>query len=222
METQSEVFGNERLTAAFSQTIATAVQHVRATGSAGWKVSAAGGQAFVEPLMGPPTVVLCGAGHLAYHLAHFARSVNFRVVVCDDRPEYAQRERFPDADEVIVDDFTRLFARLSVTERTYVVIVTRGHASDEAVLEQAVRTDARYIGMIGSRHKTKKILQNLRDKGAPRELLDKVYAPIGISIGAVTAEEIALSIVCELIKVRRLGDAAPIAHLAFSRRERDA
>jgi xanthine dehydrogenase accessory factor len=102
---------------------------------------------------------------------------------------------------------------------SYIVIVTRGHQHDGIVLEQAVRTEARYIGMIGSKRKTMTLLQNLRDKGVPQERLDRVYAPIGVSIGAVTAEEIALSIVSELVKIRRLGDGAQIGHMSLSRRE---
>jgi xanthine dehydrogenase accessory factor len=98
------------------------------------------------------------------------------------------------------------------------VIDTRGHRQDEAVLERAVQTDARYIGMIGSKRKTLTLLANLRAKSIPQERLDRVYAPIGIAIGAVTAEEIALSIVGEMVKVRRLGDEVGVGHMTLSRR----
>ena len=216
---QTEALGSVGLALPFSQEIAAAAKRVAAPGIAGMKVSAGDMQAFVEPLARPPTVILCGAGHLAYHIARYARTVDFRVIVYDERPEYASRERFPDADNVIADDFTRIFDRIRVDEHSYVVIVTRGHPCDEIVLEQAVRTDAHYIGMIGSRQKTQILLQKLGDKGIPKELLDRVYAPIGVSIGAVTAEEIALSIVCELVKVRRLGDEAHIGHMTLSPRE---
>jgi xanthine dehydrogenase accessory factor len=199
--------------------IVTVVKEVAAAGSGGMRVSAGGLDVFVEPLAKPPTVVLFGAGHVSSHIARFARSVHFGVVVCDDRPEYANCVRFPDADQIVVEDFTRAFDKLRIDDRSYLVIVTRGHRYDGIVLEQAVQTEARYIGMIGSKRKTLTLLQNLRDKGVPQERLDQVYAPIGVSIGAVTAEEIALSIVSELVKIRRLGDGAQIGHLSLARRE---
>jgi xanthine dehydrogenase accessory factor len=190
---------------------------VVASGEAGTKVSAGATDVFVESLAVQPTVVLFGAGHVSYHIARFARATHFRVVVCDERAEYANPERFPDADEVMVEDFREVFDRVRIDNHSYVVIVTRGHKCDQIVLEQAVRTEARYIGMIGSRRKTLTLLQKLRDQGVPKERLERVYSPIGISIGAVTAEEIALSIVCELIKVRRVGDEAGIGHLSLSK-----
>ncbi|MHB8956295.1 MAG: XdhC family protein [Pirellulaceae bacterium] len=218
-ENQTKALSGLGLASSFSQEIEAAAKKVAAPGSAGMKVSTDDMQAFVEPLAKSPTVILCGAGHVAYHIARYARSVHFRVVVCDERPEYANRERFPDADSIITEDFTQIFDRIPVDDHSYVVIVARGHQCDETVLERAVRTDAHYIGMIGSRQKTRIVLQNLRDKGIPQKLLDRVYAPIGVSIGAVSAEEIALSIVCELVKVRRLGDAAHIGHMTLSTRE---
>jgi xanthine dehydrogenase accessory factor len=203
----------------FPQEIVAAIKDVAASGGAGAKVSADGIDVFIESLEVQPTVCLFGAGHVACHIARYARSVHFGVVVCDDRPEYANRERFPDTDEVIVEEFGRAFERMRIDGHSYIVIVTRGHQHDQIVLEQAVRTEARYIGMIGSRRKTLTLLQKLRDKGVPKERLDRVYSPIGVSIGAVTAEEIALSIVCELVKVRRWGDEAGIGHMSLSRRE---
>ncbi|MCX5645157.1 MAG: XdhC family protein [Phycisphaerae bacterium] len=203
----------------FPPEIVAAIREVAASGGAGTKVSAGGADVFIESLAVPPTVVLFGAGHVACHIARYVRSVHFGVVVCDDRSEYANRERFPDAEEIIVEDFGRAFERMRIDGHSYLVIVTRGHQHDEIVLEQAVRTEARYIGMIGSRRKTLTLLQKLRDKGVPKDRLDRVYAPIGVSIGAITAEEIALSIVCELVKVRRLGDEAGIGHMSLSRRE---
>ncbi len=195
------------------------LREMAASGGAGTKVSAGSMDVFIESLAVQPTVVLFGAGHVSYHIARFARAMHFRVVVCDERAEYADRERFPDADEIIVEDFGRVFKQMRIDNHSYVVIVTRGHKCDQIVLEQAVRTEARYIGMIGSRRKTLTLLQKLRDQGISQERLQRVYSPIGVSIGAVTAEEIALSIVCELIKVRRLGDEAGIGHMSLSRRE---
>jgi len=166
-----------------------------------------------------PTVILCGAGHLSHFIARYARSVHFRVIVCDDRSEYANAERFPDAEKIIVQGFERVFDGMQVDDHSYIVIVTRGHTCDQVVLEQALKTPARYIGMIGSRRKTLTILEKLRTRGVPQEQLDRVYSPIGLAIGAVTPEEIALSIVCELVKIRRLGDEPPVDHMTLSRRE---
>jgi len=172
-----------------------------------------------ENLADAPTVILCGAGHVSYFIARYAKGVHFRVTVCDDRAEYANPQRFPDADEIIVEDVERIFDRVQADDRSYIVIVTRGHMYDRTVLEQALKTPARYVGMIGSRRKTLTILEKLREQGIPQEQLNRVYSPIGVSIGAVTPEEIALSIVCELVKIRRLGDQSPINHMTLSRRE---
>ena len=203
----------------FPEEIMATLREVAASGGAGTKVSAGSMDVFVESLAVQPTVVLFGAGHVSYHIARFTRATHFGVVVCDERAEYANRERFPDADEIVVEDFGQVFERMRIDNHSYLVIVTRGHKCDQIVLEQAVRTHARYIGMIGSKRKTLTLLQNLRDKGVAQERLDRVYAPIGVSIGAVTAEEIALSIVSELVKVRRLGDEIGIGHMRLSRRE---
>jgi xanthine dehydrogenase accessory factor len=197
--------------------IVAAVSDIAAAGCGATRVSSGDMDVFVESVARAPVVVIFGAGHVSGHIAVLAKSVHFRVVVCDDRSEYANRARFPDADDVVVEDFGRVFDKVQIDSNCYLVIVTRGHKCDEIVLEQAVRAGARYIGMIGSKHKTLTVLDKLKRKGMGAELLDKVYAPIGISIGAVTAEEIALSIVGELVKIRRLGDGPGIGHMALSR-----
>ena len=176
-------------------------------------------RAVKEDLTQAPNVILCGAGHVSYYIARYAKGVHFHVTVCDDRAEYANAQRFPDADEIVVEDVERTFGKVRVDNHSYIVIVTRGHTHDTIALEQALKTRARYIGMIGSRRKTLTILEKFRGQGVPQEQLDRVYSPIGLSIGAVTPEEIALSIVCELVKIRRLGDEAPIGHMTLSRRE---
>jgi len=197
--------------------IIAAIRDTAAAGCGATRVAGGGMDVFVEGVAQAPVVVIFGAGHVSGHIAKLAKSVHFRVVVCDDRSEYANRERFPDADVVVVEDFGHIFDTVQIDADCYLVIVTRGHRWDEIVLEQAVRTDARYIGMIGSRRKTLTILDNLKRRGTGTDVLDKVYAPIGVSIGAVTAEEIALSIVGELVKIRRLGDGPGIGHMALSR-----
>jgi xanthine dehydrogenase accessory factor len=173
---------------------------------------AEGVEMFVETIAERPMLFVFGAGHLALHIAGLAGPLGFRVTVCDERSEYANRQRFPGADNIVVESYERVFNKLSVDRNAYVVIVTRGHKCDEMVLEHALRRDAKYVGMIGSNRKTLTILKSLGRKGVAAEKLRKVYSPIGISIGAVTPEEIALSIVSELTKIRRLGDSAEIGH----------
>lgn len=156
----------------------------------------------LEPIFSEPTVYLFGAGHISQQLSPLAKRVQFKVVVIDDREMFANRERFPEADEVIVSDFERCFDQLNIDESSYIVIVTRGHLYDGFVLEQAVKTNARYIGMIGSKKKIHTLYQNLMEKGIPKEALERVHAPIGIDIHSETPEEIGVSIVADLIKVR--------------------
>jgi len=159
-------------------------------------------EVLLEPIFSEPTVYIFGAGHISQQLSPLAKRVHFKVVVIDDREIFANRERFPEADEVIVSEFEKCFDRFSIDESSYIVIVTRGHLYDGSVLEQAVKTNARYIGMIGSKKKIRTLYQNLIEKGVPKETLDRVHAPIGIDINSETPEEIAVSIVAELIQVR--------------------
>lgn len=158
---------------------------------------------FIEPIVALATLYIFGGGHISFSLARIGKMVGFRVVVIDDRQEYANPERFPDADETIADDFPRVFSRLAVHNFSYIVIVTRGHAYDQTVLEWALNTDAHYIGMIGSRKKIRKLYDNLKAQGTSEESLAQVHAPIGLDIKAETPEEIAVSIIAEIIQVRR-------------------
>jgi xanthine dehydrogenase accessory factor len=174
-----------------------------------------GKQIFIDIVSGEPMLVIFGAGHLSYHIARYAKSLNFSVTVCDDRAELANKSRFPQADSIIVEDFETVFDQIEIRGDSYIVIVTRGHRCDEMVLEKAVKTDAKYIGMIGSKRKTSTILKKLLQRGIPEEALRRVYSPIGLSVGAVTPQEIALSIVCELVKIRRLGPAPGVGHLTI-------
>jgi len=156
----------------------------------------------LEPIFSEPTVYIFGGGHVSEQLAPLAKKVHFKVVVIDDREMFANRNRFPGADEVIVSEFVNCFNQLNIDDSSYIVIVTRGHLYDGFVLEQALKTNACYIGMIGSKKKIRTLYQNLMEKGIAKETLDRVYAPIGIDINSETPEEIAVSIVAELIKVR--------------------
>lgn len=159
-------------------------------------------EVLLEPILSEPTVYLFGGGHVSEQVSPLAKRVHFKVVVIDDREMFANRERFPEADEVIVSEFEKCFDGLNIDDSSYIVIVTRGHLYDGFVLEQAVKSDARYIGMIGSKKKIKTLYQNLIQRGMKKETLDRVHAPIGIDINSETPEEIGVSIVAELIKVR--------------------
>ncbi len=156
-----------------------------------------------EDLLVPGTVYLAGAGHVSQATASLASNVGFLTVVLDDREEFANTERFPEADKVVVlESFERCFDDFSIDADCYLVVITRGHLHDKTVLRQALQTRAGYVGMIGSRTKRDALYRDLLDKGVTQADLDRVYSPIGISIGADTPEEIAVSIVGELIKAR--------------------
>src|SRR5579872_6547533 len=158
---------------------------------------------FVEPVLPPASLYIFGAGHVSVSLYKVARGAGFDVTVVDDRAAYANRERFPEAKEVIAEDFDRAMARLAPEESAYLVIVTRGHRDDMRILRWAVQTRARYIGMIGSKRKTIAIFKELTKEGLSAELFERVHAPVGLDIGAITPEEIAVAITAELIAARR-------------------
>lgn len=149
------------------------------------------------------TAFIFGAGHVGKAVEPLLRYVNFTTKVIDDRPEYASRERFPEADEVVViDSFSDAYQGMETDENSYIVIVTRSHGGDYEVLKQSLNRKAAYIGMMGSRKKTAELLRSLRKEGFKQEELDRVYTPIGVNIFAETPEEIAVSIAGEMIKVR--------------------
>ena len=160
---------------------------------------------FMESVCPEPTLYLFGGGHVSFAIARIAATVGFRIVVIDDRPMFANKERFPMADETLTLDMETAFERLEIDDLSYIVAVTRGHQHDKPVVEQAVWTDAAYIGMIGSRRKIALMWKELEAKGISRERLDEIHAPIGLDIGADSPEEIAISVVSELIQARRSG-----------------
>ena len=164
-----------------------------------------GGQmdVFLEPILSKETLYLFGAGHISQSTAAMGKMLGCRVVVIDPQPEYNNIDRFPDADSLIAEEYDSAFSKLNVGEDGYIVIYTTGHVLDEQCLEFAVGTKAKYIGMIGSKKKVKEVKERLLQKGVSRQQLDRVYAPIGIEIGAETPEEIAISILAEIIKVKR-------------------
>ena len=160
-------------------------------------------EVFIEPILSPPTLYLFGGGHISLSLAKMGKLLGFKIAVIDDRAEFASPDRFPEADILLAEDFAKSFPKLKIDKSSYIVIVTRGHQHDELVLEWAVGTPAKYIGMIGSKTKVEAIFSHLLTKGISREQLDRVHAPIGLEIDAQTPEEIAVSILAEVIKVRR-------------------
>lgn len=176
---------------------------------------------FVEPILPPAELYIFGAGHVAASLYKVAKIAGFEITVIDNREVYARRERFPEAQQVIAEDFEKAMAQLSPTESSFIVIVTRGHRDDMRVLRWAVQTPARYIGMIGSKRKTITIFKELQNEGLPAQLFDRVHAPVGLDIGAITPEEIAVSITAELIAKRRNVERE-LPHMSWFQRRQQA
>ncbi len=160
-------------------------------------------EVFIEPLDPSPHLYIAGAGHVGQHVARLASDVGFRVHVLDDRDEFANRERFPSAASVDVVAVAPHLAAADISPASYVLIVTRGHAHDLEAMRALAGRDLRYVGMIGSRAKVAHVSGALVAEGVSAEWLAAVHAPVGLGIGAVTPEEIAVSIVAELIAVRR-------------------
>ena len=163
---------------------------------------------FIEPVLPPALLYIFGAGHVAFNLCKTAALAGFDVIVTDDRSSYATQERFPAAREVRALDFDDATRNLDPTESSYIVIVTRGHRDDMRLLRWAVQTRSRYVGMIGSKRKVITISKALQEEGLAAHLFDRVHAPVGIDIGAVTPEEIAVAITAELIAIRRHASAS--------------
>ena len=157
-------------------------------------------------------LIIVGAGHIAQPLSHLGALLGFRVSVLDDRPDFATRERFPDAENVFQADFDDPFRDTELHERSHVLLVTRGHKYDYACLVRALRVDPppSYIGMIGSRRRVRATYVQLLEEGFDRGQLDRIHAPVGLDIGAETPEEIAVSVAAELVKIRRGGTGTPL------------
>jgi len=158
---------------------------------------------FIEPILPDPQVVVFGGGHISSSISKTATLAGFKVTVVDDRARYASREKFPEADELIVCEFDQIRDKVPIHANCYVIIVTRGHGHDQVVLEQVIDAPARFLGMVGSRRKSKIIFDYLRSKGVTEEVIARVESPVGVEIGSETPEEIAVSIVARLIAVRR-------------------
>ena len=157
---------------------------------------------YIEPIEPSPELYVIGAGHVGFHLARLAHEVGFRVRVVDDREKFANRERFPQADQIVVEDIPVWIEKTPLPPHAYVVIVTRGHNNDLDALRALAPRDLRYLGLIGSRAKVARIYTALTEEAMPADILKTVHAPIGLDIGAVTPQEIAVSILAELIAVK--------------------
>ncbi|MDQ6700870.1 MAG: XdhC/CoxI family protein [Acidobacteriota bacterium] len=168
-----------------------------------------GGQldVFVEPVIPNPRAFIFGAGHISKSLSKVAAMAGFSPSIVDNRDTFANRERFPEADEIFAEEYEDVFPKLNINENSYIIIVTRGHRDDMRVLRWAVNTPARYIAMIGSKRKVISVVKELEKEGISRQAMDRVYAPMGFEIGAVSPEEIAVSVAAEMIAVRRKPDA---------------
>jgi xanthine dehydrogenase accessory factor len=169
-------------------------------------------EVFFEVVTAMRKAIIVGAGHLAIPLVQFTKILGFHTTVLDDRVMYANRERFPQADAIMVGDMSVTLSQIEITSQTYIVLITRGHQFDEPCLRAIIHSPAKYIGMIGSKRRIKACFIRFRDEDEiPEELLQRVYAPIGLDIKAESPEEIALSIIAEMVKVRRGGTAQSLA-----------
>lgn len=169
-------------------------------------------EVYVEIRRAVQELVIVGAGHIALPMVHLGALLGFRVTVLDDRPDFATRERFPDAERVIRADFSDPFAEVRLHERSYLLLVTRGHKYDYECLVRALRTDPppAYIGMIGSRRRVRATYVQLVEEGFGPDAIERIHAPVGLDIGAETPEEIAVAVAAELVKLRRGGTGASL------------
>ncbi|MGE5629236.1 MAG: XdhC family protein [Solirubrobacterales bacterium] len=158
----------------------------------------------IEPFFPEPKMIVFGGGHIAKPLVEFGTRAGFAVTVIDDRPSFANSQRFPDAERVICESFEKCFDLININEATFAVIVTRGHKHDLDCMRKVLKHKTAYTGMIGSKRRVRAAMQMLLDEGFSKETIDNVNSPIGLEIGAVTPDEIAFSIIAELIKYRRI------------------
>ena len=189
---------------------ATKARELMALGTNEYVVTKSGAEYFVEAYTTPPQLVLCGGGHVSKAIAPLAKTLGFRVLITDDRQEFANEERFPEADMLVVARPEDAIPQLPVNPNTYVVIATRGHRYDNVALEAAARTPARYVGLLGSRRKAILIFEDLVRSGLPIERVQEIRSPIGLDIRARTPEEIAVSIIAEILMFRLGGGGAPM------------
>jgi len=172
---------------------------------------------YIEPVLPRPELIILGAGHVGRALSTLAKFSGFRVTVVDDREEFANRENIPDAAETIVHDFGTIFSKIRADEKTWVLIATRGHNHDLDALRASLGTGARYLGLLGSKRKRALLFKILKDEGFSTEDISRVIIPVGLPIGSVTPEEIAVSIMAQIIQMRRQNEGSGFGHTSCSR-----
>ncbi len=172
---------------------------------------------YIEPIIPEPSLIILGAGHVGKALSRLAKFSGFRVTVVDDREEYANKENIPDADKIIINDFETIFKKYFIDKNDYIVIATRGHNHDLEALKSALRTDARYIGLLGSKRKKTLLFKTLTNEGFLQDDINRIITPVGLSIGSVTPEEIAVSIMAQIIQFRRQDGSSGIGSSSCSR-----
>ncbi len=164
-----------------------------------------GTEVFIEGFTTAPALIIMGGGHVGKTVSSLAAGLGFQVIIVDDREEYANPERFPEAQQTIVADFVEGISNLKISANTYILIATRGHRFDDLATEAAIHSPARYIGLLGSKRKSLMIFKNLLKKGLPIDRIKEIRAPVGLNIGALTPRELAVSIMAEIIAIRRGG-----------------
>jgi xanthine dehydrogenase accessory factor len=198
--------GDEKLDAR----AADEARRLMAMGKNDYVVTESGAEFFIEAYTTPPTLVLAGGGHVSKAISHIAETLGFRIFVIDDREEFSNAERFPEAEQTVVSDYASAFEKLPIGTNSFIVIATRGHRYDAAATAAAMRTPASYVGLLGSRRKTILIYEELFAQGFTMEQVKGVRSPIGLSISARTPEEIALSIMAEIVAFRLGGDGGTL------------
>ncbi|MBI2955292.1 MAG: XdhC family protein [Chloroflexi bacterium] len=174
-------------------------------------------EVFVEPFKPQPTLLIAGAGHIAVPLAKIGKMLDLHVAVVDDRASFANEERFPEIDQIIVSDFETALSDFPITSDTYIVLITRGHQHDVVSLKQVIDSPAAYIGMIGSKRRVFAVFKLLHEEGMSLDKLARVHSPIGVDLAAETPAEIALSISAEVVKVMRGGKATSLSEATRER-----
>jgi xanthine dehydrogenase accessory factor len=172
---------------------------------------------YIEPVNPDPHLIILGAGHVGKALSSVARFSGFQVTVVDDRQEYANRQSIPHAHDIVVNDFETIFSKISVDKNTYIVIATRGHNHDLEAVKAALNTGACYIGLLGSRRKKALLRKSLQEQGFTDESVSRVITPVGLPIGSVTPEEIAISIMAQIIDQRRRNGASCLSNSSCGR-----
>lgn len=171
-----------------------------------WMICGGNIKLFIDVITPQEEMIIFGAGHIAVALSKLAKMIGFKVTIIDEREEFANKDRFPEADRIIVSEPSQALDKIKSFDNAYVAIITRGHLKDEEALYSVINYQVKYIGMIGSKQKNAVIYQHMREKGIIQEKIDKVFSPIGLKIGAKTPEEIAVSIIAEIIQVKRCKD----------------